>query len=77
MAAKPTKLYPVRDRFLIGEPRAVRVVDTKEEADRLVATGAFTDNPNASDRDKDVPDLTAPVKEPEQTPDPGTAPAAA
>lgn len=66
--SKPVKLYPIRDRFLHDVPSAVQIVETKAEADELIASGAFTDNPNHGDRDLDKPDLTggeaAPTKGP-------------
>jgi hypothetical protein len=56
--ATPVKLYPIRGHYLNSAPAAVHVVDTKAEADELIATGAFTDNPRHPDRDTDAPDLT-------------------
>jgi hypothetical protein len=58
MAATPVKVYPIKGRFLMDHPAAVHVVDSKSEADALIATGAFTDNPRHPDRDMDAPDLT-------------------
>lgn len=58
MPAKPTKLYPVLGRWIPGQPAAVQVVPTKAEADDLVASGAFTDNPRHRDRDHSAIDLT-------------------
>lgn len=58
--ATPVKLYPIRGHYLNYAPVAVHVVDTKAEADELIATGAFTDNPKHPDRDTDAPDLTRP-----------------
>jgi hypothetical protein len=60
MAAKATRIYPVRNRFLHDVPAAVQVIDTKERADELVASGAFTDNPRDPERDMDAPDHTKP-----------------
>lgn len=57
--SKQTKLYPVRGRWLHDHPAAVHVVETKAEADDLIASGAFTDNPNDAERDHDATDLTA------------------
>lgn len=70
MSSKPTKVYPVKGRWLHGVPTAVQVIETKAEADALIETGAFTDNPNHPDRDKDAADLSGdPVsfEEPEAT----------
>jgi len=72
MSAKETKLYPIRARFLHDTPAAVQVVATKAEAEALIATGAFTDNPNDPERDHDATDLTKPppageTAEPEPT----------
>ena len=74
MSAKPTKVYPVRDRYLSDVPATVTTVATKEDAERLVESGAFTTNPNDPDRDKDAPDTTdeGPT-EPERTTFPGEA----
>lgn len=60
MPAKPTKLYPIARHFLQGVPAAVHVVASRAEADELIATGAFTDDPKHPDRDLDAADLTAP-----------------
>ena len=53
----PTKVYPIRGRWLHGVAAAVQVIATKSQADELVASGAFTDNPNHADRDGDAPEL--------------------
>lgn len=58
MAAKETKVYPVEGRFMMGVPHVVHVVPTKADADDLIASGAFTTNPNASDRDSEALDQT-------------------
>jgi hypothetical protein len=58
--ATPTKLYPVKGHYLNDFPAAVQVVETKAEAEALVATGAFTDNPRHPDRDHEAPDSTKP-----------------
>jgi hypothetical protein len=55
MPAKETKVYPVAGRYLVGTPAVEQTTDTKAEADELVATGAFTDNPRAPERDKEAP----------------------
>lgn len=68
MAAKATKLFPVRGRWVHEAPYAVHVVETKGEADALIATGAFTDDPNDPSRDSDAPDLTASEPEPKAVP---------
>jgi hypothetical protein len=60
MAARETKLYPIRGHWLHDTPAVVQVVATKAEAEALIATGAFTDNPNDPERDHDAPDLTKP-----------------
>jgi hypothetical protein len=57
MAAKETKVYPVRGRTLAGVPAAVHVVPTRADADALVASGAFTLNAHDADRLDDAPDL--------------------
>lgn len=58
MSSKPTKVYPIRGRWLHGVPTAVQVIETKAEADALIETGAFTDNPNDPERDTDAADLS-------------------
>lgn len=60
--ATPVKLYPIKGHYLNYAPVAVHVVDTKAEAEELIATGAFTDNPRHPDRDTDAPDLTGPAE---------------
>ncbi len=50
MAAQPTKVYPVAGHFLHDVPHVTQEVETKAEAERLIATGAFTDNPRHPDR---------------------------
>lgn len=50
------KVYPVKGHYLSGVPRVVQVVKTKKDAEAMVASGAFTDNPNDSARDHDVED---------------------
>jgi hypothetical protein len=60
MSAKETKLYPIRGHWLHDTPAVVQVVATKAEAEALIATGAFTDNPNDPERDMDATDLTKP-----------------
>jgi hypothetical protein len=56
MAAKPTKVYPLEGHFLSDVPHVVTVVATRADADNLVASGAFSDNPNHPDRDRSAPD---------------------
>lgn len=60
MAKKPkpagVKVYPVKGHYLSGVPRVVQIIKTKKDADDLIASGAFTDNPNDADRDHDVED---------------------
>jgi hypothetical protein len=68
MPAKPTTLYPIKNRWLHEAPAAVHEVPTKTEADELIATGAFTDDPRHPDRDLEAPDLTAPPEPPAETP---------
>ncbi len=68
MPAKPTKLYPIANRFILGVPSAVHVVETRERAEELIATGAFTDNANHAERDKDAMDLSNPEPEPPADP---------
>lgn len=65
---KPIKVYPIRGRFLHDHPAAVHEVATKKEAAELEASGAFTTNPNHSDRDSDAQDLTAPAPEKAEVP---------
>lgn len=57
MSKTPTKVYPVRDRYLRDVPRVVFTTESKADAAALIATGAFTDNPNDPDRDHDVVDV--------------------
>ena len=71
--AKETKVYPTKGTFLMGVPHAVHVVDSRAEADELIATGAFTDNPNDADRDDEAVDLTKPPPQPEAQPPEGPA----
>ncbi len=59
MAAKETKVYPVRGRSLVGVPASVHVVPTKADADALVASGAFTLSAQAAERDDEAPDISA------------------
>ena len=54
------KVYPIKGRYLLDHPAAVHVVDSKAEADALIATGAYTDNPRDPERDHEAPDLTKP-----------------
>jgi hypothetical protein len=68
MSAKQVKIYPIKGRWMHDHPAAVHIVETKAEADELIAGGAFTDNPNDAERDHDAPDLTAPVAEPAAVP---------
>lgn len=78
MPSKPVKVYPIRGRFLMGVPTAVHVVKTRARADELIASGAFTDNPNDPERDRNAADFTAPAT-PEPPPTEGgiaTVPAA-
>lgn len=57
--SKPVKVYPIKGRWTHDAPAAVHIVETKAEADQLVASGAFTDDPNHADRNHAAPDLTA------------------
>jgi len=41
MAAQPQKVYPIRGTFVVGEPMTEHEVESKAEAERLVATGGF------------------------------------
>ena len=41
MATQATKVFPVRGTFVVGEPMVEREVESKAEAERLVATGGF------------------------------------
>lgn len=66
MSAKPTKVFPLKDRWIHEAPFAVHTVETQAEADVLVATGAFTDDPKHPDRDLSAPDLSAPDPEPKK-----------
>lgn len=65
MSKKPTKVYPTKGTYLRDVPRVVQVIETRGDADALIATGAFTDNPNDPARDHDVLDLTDPPRHPE------------
>jgi hypothetical protein len=56
MAAKPTLVYPVKNRYLNDVPAVVQTIASKAEADALVASGAFTYNPRDPERDTDAPD---------------------
>jgi hypothetical protein len=58
MAAKETKVFPIKGRSLPGVPAAVHVVPTKADADALVASGAFTLNGHDSERDDEAPDIS-------------------
>jgi hypothetical protein len=53
------KIYPVQGdsgpNFVQGVPAVEQDVPTKKEADELVKSGAFTDNPRAPERDKEAP----------------------
>jgi hypothetical protein len=69
MPAQPVKLYPIRDRYLDTStgyhrnvPHVEHTTETKGEAEELIATGAFTDNPNHPERDK-KPETPAESKE--------------
>jgi hypothetical protein len=89
MAAKETKVFPVRGRTLPGVPAAVHLVPTKADADALVASGAFTLNGHDADRDDEAPDISgdgpltheqvrflgeaAPDQEPQDPPDGGSS----
>lgn len=68
MPARPTKLYPIKNRWLHDQPAAVHVVETKAEADELIGSGAFTDDPKDPARDHDAPDLTEPAPEASEVP---------
>lgn len=59
MAAKETKVYPIRGHYLSGVPAAVHVVPSKADADALVASGAFTTNAHDAERADDAPDISA------------------
>ena len=41
MAAQTTRVYPIRGTLVVGEPMVEREVESKAEAERLVATGGF------------------------------------
>ncbi len=41
MAAQTTKVFPILGTFVVGEPMVEREVESKAEAERLVATGGF------------------------------------
>lgn len=56
----PVKIYPVSGYYLHDTPARVQVIETKAEAEALIATGAFTDNPNHPERDRQAPDDTKP-----------------
>ncbi len=59
MPAQPQKVYPVRGRYVLGVPHTTHVVETKAEAEELIASGAFTDNPRHPDRLDDEPPAEA------------------
>ena len=48
--SKPTRIYPVKGFYLNTTPHIEQVVETRAEADELIATGAFTDDPRHPDR---------------------------
>lgn len=64
----PTTVYPIRGRWMHDHPAATHIVPTKAAADELVASGAFTDDPNHGDRDTAAPDLTGETPESVETP---------
>lgn len=68
MPGKETKVYPITGRWLHDHPAAVHVVETKAEADDLIESGAFTDNPNHPDRNRAAPDLTGSPEAPAEVP---------
>ena len=41
MAAQPHKVYPIRGTMVVGVPMVEHEVESKAEAERLVATGGF------------------------------------
>ncbi len=41
MASQTTRVYPIRGTLVVGEPMVEREVESKAEAERLVATGGF------------------------------------
>ncbi len=50
MAAQPVKVYALKNVYLRDVPHVDHETETKAEAEALVATGAFTDNPRHPDR---------------------------
>lgn len=60
----PTTVFPIKDRWTHDNPAAVHVVATKAAADELVASGAFTTDPDDPQRDHAAPDLTGESPEP-------------
>lgn len=66
MAATPTRVYPLRGVFAPGVPHRVHELPSIKAAEVLLATGAFTDDPQHADR---IPDDEIPgaVDEPETT----------
>ena len=50
-------VYPVPGRFLLGVPAAPQSVP-KADAERLVASGAFTEDPPPSPADAEPPEST-------------------
>lgn len=72
--ATPVKVYPLQRAEnglplagVPGVPHVAHEVATKKEAEELLATGAWTDNPNHSDRvpANPAPDQPAPAGESE------------
>lgn len=55
--ANPVRVYPTVGTYLADIPHASFVAATKGLAEDLEATGAFTLNPNAANRDGDAVDL--------------------
>jgi hypothetical protein len=62
------KVYPLAGFHVPGVPHRVHELDSKKDAQVLLDTGAFTDNPNHPGR-QPGPDAPASVDEPTTTSD--------
>jgi hypothetical protein len=68
MAATKVTVYPIKNRWTHDAPYGVHVAESKTAAAGLIESGAFTDDPKDPGVDRDAPDLTVAVEEPEQLP---------
>lgn len=62
-------VFPIRNRFLPGVPAAVTTASAKDAA-ALVASGAFTDDPQHPERDHSAVDLSVDAAPVEVVPEP-------